>query len=144
MQRRLVEPPRAGSALGRVVAHRAGPIAVRRLEPVGARRCGDRAARLQRAWLKHSAPFRSHAASKVMPGGVSLAAEFQPASPTFVEDDVLGSCRLAGVDPREYLADVLPRLTGRIRLVDLPSLLPSRWAAQRAAATAAAAACAQA
>jgi hypothetical protein len=45
----------------------------------------------------------------------------------------VGSCRLAGVDPREYLADVLPRLTGRIRLVDLPSLLPSRWAAQRAA-----------
>jgi transposase len=48
---------------------------------------------------------------------------------------ILGSCRLAGVDPREYLADVLPRLTGRIRLVDLPALLPARWAAQRAAAT---------
>jgi hypothetical protein len=55
---------------------------------------------------------------------------------------ILGSCRLAGVDPREYLADVLPRLTGRIRLVDLPSLLPSllpsRWAAQRAASAGAA------
>jgi len=37
---------------------------------------------------------------------------------------ILGSCRLAGVDPREYLADVLPQLTGRIRLMDL---LPSRW-----------------
>ena len=47
---------------------------------------------------------------------------------------ILGSCRLAGVDPREYLADVLPRLTGRIRLVDLPALMPSRWAAARAAA----------
>jgi hypothetical protein len=34
----------------------------------------------------------------------------------------------------------LPRLTGRIRLMDLPALLPARWAAQRAAATAAAAA----
>ncbi|HEU4726670.1 MAG TPA: IS66 family transposase [Kofleriaceae bacterium] len=56
---------------------------------------------------------------------------------------IIGSCRLAGVDPREYLADVLPRLTGRIRLVDLPSLLPSRWAAQRAAATTAAAAAVQ-
>ncbi|HEX3474132.1 MAG TPA: hypothetical protein VHT91_03775 [Kofleriaceae bacterium] len=32
------------------------------------------------------------------------------------------------------------RLTGRIRLIDLPSLLPSRWAAQRAAAATAAAA----
>jgi transposase len=52
---------------------------------------------------------------------------------------ILGSCRLAGVDPREYLADVLPRLTGRIRLVDLPALMPSRWAAQRAAAAAVAA-----
>jgi len=31
---------------------------------------------------------------------------------------ILGSCRLACVDPREYLADVLLRLTGRIRLVD--------------------------
>jgi hypothetical protein len=30
-------------------------------------------------------------------------------------------------------------LTGRIRLVDLPSLLPSRWVAQRAASAAAAA-----
>ena len=46
---------------------------------------------------------------------------------------IFGSCRLAGVDPIEYLADVLPRLTHRIRLVDLPALLPSRWAAARAA-----------
>jgi transposase len=46
---------------------------------------------------------------------------------------ILGSCRIAGVDPIEYLTDVLPRLTGRIRLLDLPSLLPSRWAAARAA-----------
>ena len=52
---------------------------------------------------------------------------------------ILGSCRLAGVDPREYLADVLPRLTGRIRLVDLPALMPARWAAERAAAAAVAA-----
>jgi transposase len=50
---------------------------------------------------------------------------------------ILGSCRLAGVDPIEYLADVLPRLTRRIRLLDVPSLLPSRWAAARAAAVAA-------
>jgi hypothetical protein len=50
---------------------------------------------------------------------------------------ILGSCRLAGVDPREYLADILPRLTGRIRLVDLPALMPARWAAQRAATSAA-------
>lgn len=50
---------------------------------------------------------------------------------------ILGSCRLAGIDPLEYLRDVLPRMTGRIRLLDLSQLLPSRWAAARAAATAA-------
>jgi transposase len=48
---------------------------------------------------------------------------------------ILGACRLAGVDPIEYLTDVLPKLTRRIRLMDLPSLLPSRWAAARAAAS---------
>jgi transposase len=42
---------------------------------------------------------------------------------------IFGCCRLAGVDPVAYLADVLPRLTGRVRLLDLPALLPSRWAA---------------
>lgn len=45
---------------------------------------------------------------------------------------ILGSCRLAGVDPLEYLRDVLPRLTGKIRILDLPALLPSKWAAARA------------
>jgi transposase len=50
---------------------------------------------------------------------------------------IFGSCRLAGVDPIEYLADVLPKLTRRVRLMDLPSLLPSRWAVARAAARAA-------
>lgn len=50
---------------------------------------------------------------------------------------IFGSCRLAGVDPIAYLADVLPRLTRRVRLVDLPALLPARWAAARAAANAA-------
>jgi transposase len=48
---------------------------------------------------------------------------------------ILGSCRLAGVDPIAYLTDVLPKLARRFRLMDLPSLLPSRWAAARAAAT---------
>jgi hypothetical protein len=56
---------------------------------------------------------------------------------------IFGSCRLAGVDPREQLAEVLPGPTGRIRLVDLPSLLSSRWAAQRTAASTAAAAAVQ-
>jgi transposase len=51
---------------------------------------------------------------------------------------ILGSCRLAGVDPIEYLRDVLPRLTGKIRILDLPALLPSRWAAARTASVAAA------
>jgi transposase len=51
---------------------------------------------------------------------------------------ILGSCRLAGIDPLEYLRDVLPRMTRKVRLLDLSQLLPSRWAAARAAAQAAA------
>jgi len=45
---------------------------------------------------------------------------------------IFGSCRLAGVDPILYLAQVLPKLTRRVRLLDLPAMLPSRWAAARA------------
>ena len=52
---------------------------------------------------------------------------------------ILGSCQLAGVDPLEYLSDVLPQLAGSIRIIDLPAMLPSRWAAARRAAAAAAA-----
>ncbi len=47
---------------------------------------------------------------------------------------ILGSCRLAGIDPLAYLREVLPRLTRKVRLLDLAQLLPSRWAAARAAA----------
>ena len=50
---------------------------------------------------------------------------------------IFGSCRLAGVDPTEYLAYILPRLTRRILLLNLPALLPTRWAAARTAAYAA-------
>jgi hypothetical protein len=41
------------------------------------------------------------------------------------------------VDPVAYLADVLPRLSRRIRLLDVPALLPAAWKASRAAAAAA-------
>lgn len=51
---------------------------------------------------------------------------------------ILGSCRLAGIDPLEYLRDVLPRMTRKVRLLDLAQLLPSRWATARAAAQTAA------
>jgi transposase len=47
---------------------------------------------------------------------------------------IFGCCRLAGVDPIEYLADVLPRLRRRVRPLDLPDMLPSRWAPARTAA----------
>jgi transposase len=40
---------------------------------------------------------------------------------------ILACCRLAGVDPIQYLSDVLPRMARRIRIVDLPALLPARW-----------------
>lgn len=41
---------------------------------------------------------------------------------------LLGCCKLTKVDPVEYLADVLPRLAARrIRLCDMPALLPATW-----------------
>jgi transposase len=48
---------------------------------------------------------------------------------------ILGCCQLAGVDPVEYLADVLPHLSRRVRLRDLPALLPASWKAAREAAS---------
>jgi len=47
---------------------------------------------------------------------------------------ILGSCRLVGIDPTEYLADVLPRLARGIRLCDAAEFIPFRWKAARAAA----------
>jgi transposase len=41
---------------------------------------------------------------------------------------ILRCCRLAGVEPVEYLTDVLGVLSGKIRLVDVPTLMPAQWA----------------
>jgi hypothetical protein len=46
---------------------------------------------------------------------------------------ILGCCSIAGVNPAKYLRDILPTLTRRVRLMDLPELLPTRWNARRAA-----------
>ena len=41
---------------------------------------------------------------------------------------ILGSCRLVGVNPLEYLADVLPRLArGIVPKIDVPAMLPETW-----------------
>ena len=51
---------------------------------------------------------------------------------------ILGCCRLADVNPVEYLTDVLPRLARGVRLRDVPAMLPAAWkAARQTAATAA-------
>lgn len=47
---------------------------------------------------------------------------------------ILGCCRILGINPTEYLSEVLPRLAHRIRLIDLPELLPAGWKARRATA----------
>jgi transposase len=44
---------------------------------------------------------------------------------------LLGSCQFAGVDPVEYLSDVMPRMTRPIRIDELPALLPAQWKASR-------------
>ncbi len=56
---------------------------------------------------------------------------------------ILGCCRIAGVNPIEYLTAAFPILAGRVRLMDLPDLLPHRWKLRRDAAAAFAAALAQ-
>jgi transposase len=50
---------------------------------------------------------------------------------------ILGCCDLAEVNPVDYLADVLPRLARRVRIADLPALLPGRWKSSPAASAAA-------
>ncbi len=47
---------------------------------------------------------------------------------------ILACCRLVDVNPVEYLTDILPKLSGRIRIRDLCDLLPVRWKAKREAA----------
>lgn len=49
---------------------------------------------------------------------------------------ILGCCRLAGVNPNEYLTSVFPILARPVRLLDLPELLPHRWKQRRDAAAA--------
>jgi hypothetical protein len=46
---------------------------------------------------------------------------------------VLGCCALADLNPVEYLADVLPSLSRRVRLKDVPALMPAAWARARPA-----------
>ena len=47
---------------------------------------------------------------------------------------ILGCCRLADVNPSAYLADTLPRLARRVRIVDTPGMLPAKWKAARSVA----------
>lgn len=46
---------------------------------------------------------------------------------------LLGCCQLAEVNPVEYLADVLPRLSRGVRLADVAQWLPAAWKSARAA-----------
>lgn len=47
---------------------------------------------------------------------------------------VLATCRLNGINPIEYVADVLPRLARRLSISrDLPGLLPAAWKRARSA-----------
>ncbi len=49
---------------------------------------------------------------------------------------ILGCCALAEVDPVRYLADVLPILSRKVKLKDIPSLLPAHWKAMHPAVAA--------
>jgi hypothetical protein len=47
---------------------------------------------------------------------------------------VIATCHLVGVNPQEYLADILPRLARGIALRDVPSMAPAEWKRARASA----------
>jgi transposase len=51
---------------------------------------------------------------------------------------VIGTCHLVGVNPQDYLADVLPRLARGVVLRDVPAMAPAAWKLARAQAAAAA------
>lgn len=44
---------------------------------------------------------------------------------------MLRCCRLAGVDPIEYLTDVLTQLSRKVRRIDSAELMPAKWAESR-------------
>jgi transposase len=49
---------------------------------------------------------------------------------------VLGTCRLNGINPADYLADVLPKLARTLSITrDLPALMPLAWQRARSAQT---------
>jgi hypothetical protein len=47
---------------------------------------------------------------------------------------VIARCHLVGVNPQEYLADILPRLARGIVLRHVPSMAPDAWKRARASA----------
>jgi hypothetical protein len=53
---------------------------------------------------------------------------------TAIAYSILASCDLAGVNPREYLTDVLPRLArDGVKILDAATMTPAAWAAARRA-----------
>jgi hypothetical protein len=44
---------------------------------------------------------------------------------------VLGTCSLLGINPIDYVADVLPRLARGIMKSELAALMPAAWLAER-------------
>ena len=46
---------------------------------------------------------------------------------------ILRCCRLAGVEPIEYLSAVLPVLARKVKRVDMANLMPAAWAQNREA-----------
>ena len=49
---------------------------------------------------------------------------------------IFGTCTLLGINPREYLMDVLPRLARPYALTEIDSFLPHAWAEKHRVATA--------
>jgi hypothetical protein len=62
-----------------------------------------------------------------------LAGSHAGAERAAIAYSVCATCALLGVNPVEYLADVLTRLTRGVAEEDVPALMPAAWKAARQA-----------
>lgn len=82
----------------------------------------------------NGAPERLHVRAAMTRKNFLFAGSDEGARRAAVLYTVLGCCRLCGIDPVQYLADVLARLQGKVVEAELADLLPARWNNLQAAA----------
>jgi transposase len=113
-----LEPPK--SALGRAIAYMLNhETALRRFESDGSIPIDNMAA--EHNFVSVALTRKNYLFAGSDTGGERAAIAYT----------ILRCCRLADVEPVEYLTDVLSVLSRGIRRVDVPKLMPASWAAAR-------------